>query len=282
MTKRSSQRILLAAILSGAASVLHADPGYNLASVVVTNSYIAESVKGQGMWTLGAVASGYAVPGYSPVFIETFDNYVAGSFAGQGMPVWSSSVWASLNPMVSSGRDKHLEGDITSQGGTAASCLFPNLFADGNDAGRIEFDFRRGVCELDFLLGPTTNIDGVASISDVESIGGQFAGYGGGCFTPRYHGEYHGPQIVYRPWQPGTTYHLVMDLVKTGTVVSVTTTVDGIPLENLSGIIITNTASQGINSLMIRGADHVLPTYAVDNVKVSVPFKPGSMSQFLR
>jgi len=265
---------VLGFVLSG-----YADPEDNPVSIETSNKYTPSPQNGGGTWVLGSVQVGYVEPAYSPIFIETFDNYVPGLLAGQGTWARNSSVWGGgASPLVSAGRDKHLKGDTTAQSGTAANCFFPNIFANGNNAGRIEFDFRRGVLELDFLVGPATVVNGSASNVLDQSIGGQFSCYNDGCFTPKYHGGYQNPLIIYRPWQPGTTYHLVMDLVKTGNMVTVTTTIDGVPLANLSEISFANTAPQGINSLMIRGSDYVTPECGIDNIKVSVPFKTKGLS----
>lgn len=261
----------------------YAAPGDTPGSIETFNNYTPNPSNSPGTWVLGSVLKGYEEPPYSPIFIETFDTYAPGPLAGQGTWVRNTSVWGGeYSPVVSPGRDKYLSGDINARGGTAASCFFPDIFANGNSVGRIEFDFRRGILELDFLVGPAAVVDGVASNVLNEAIGGQFSCYNGGCFTPKYRGGYNNPQIIYRLWQPGTTYHLVMDLVKTGSTVTATTTVDDLPLANLSGITFENAAPQGINSLMIRGADYITPPCGIDNITVSIPFKTGGMSLFLR
>ena len=277
-------RAILTAAVMAAGLVGYADPAPRPGSIETFEKYTpGPQGGGPGTWMLGSVLTGYVDPQYSPVFVETFDDYFPGPLVGQGSWVQNSTKEAggSCSPVVSSGQDQHVEGDLKAGwGGTAANCFFPDIFADGNSTGRIEFDFRRGVLELDFLVGPATVVNGFASNVIAESIGGQFAGYGGGCFTPKYRGGYNNPLIVYRPWKSETFYHLVMDLVRTGTVVTVTTTVDSVPLENLSGITFTNNAPQGINSLLIRGADSQLPLQAVDNIKVFNPYKRGIMPLF--
>lgn len=228
-------------------------------------------------WVVGSVLTGYTNPAYCPIFLETFDEYAPGPLGGQGAWIRNDR-WGKFSPRVAGGEDQLIEGDAQrGWDGTAASCFFPDLFADGNTAGRIEFDFRRGNLEFDFAVGPSVKTGaGVSNVAD-QCIGGQFSVYGDGCFTPRYNGAYHGPQIVHHPWKPDTFYHMVIDLAKTGDVVTVHTTIDGARLDNLSGLRLALTAPQGINSLTVRGADHRAPTYAVDNVVVSVPSKPGGM-----
>lgn len=274
-------KMILTAGMLESVPVGYADMAGSPVSVEISNNYTPAPTNGHSTWVLGSAMAGYADSAYSPIFEENFNNYAPGPLIGQGQGVWEPSIWGDLSPVVSQGRDKHLQGDITRRGATAATCFFPDIFADGNNAGRIEFDFRRGILELDILVGPSTSTNGVAWYMDAQSVGGQFSCYNGGCFTPRYRGGYNNPQIIYRPWQPGTSYHLVMDLAKTGVVVTVTTKIDDIPLENLSGIVFTNTAPQGINSLTIRGADYMTPICAVDNIRVSVPSQPGGMPPLL-
>lgn len=273
--------ILIAAVL-GCAMAGYAGPTNSPATVDTFNKHTPGAQGGQGTWVLGSVLSGYVDPEYSPVFVETFDDYFPGPLVGQGTWVQNSmrEVGGACSPLVSAGPDQHMEGDTKGVGGTAANCFFPDIFADGNTTGRIEFDFRRGVLELDFLVGPAAVVNGFASNVLVESIGGQFSCYNGGCFTPKYRGGYNNPLIIYHLWQPGTFYHLVMDLVRTGNVVTVTTSIDGEPLGNLSGITFTNNAPQGINSLFFRGSDYMNPVCAIDNIKVFNPYKRGVMPLF--
>lgn len=281
MTGRGFLKLLSVAIILETAASVYADPTSTVAGVSIFSNYIPGPQNEKGTLVLGSVLEAYEEPVYIPIFVETFDNYISGPLAGQGTWIWNPSAWGGeFSPNVSPGRDKHLAGDATKRGGTAASCFFPDIFTNGNTAGRIEFDFRRGVNELDFLVGPAVIVNGTAENVFAEAIGGQFAGYGGGCFTPKYRGGYNNPLIIYRLWQPGTAYHLVMDLVKTGDVVTAATSIDGIPIWNLSGIAFSNTAPQGINSLMIRGGDHIAPEYGVDNIKVSVPLKMKGTSLF--
>jgi len=279
MTGRDFLKLLSVAVILGTATSVFADQTNTIAGVSIFNNYVAGPENEKGTLVLGSVLEAYEDPDYVPIFVETFDNYIPGPLAGQGTWAWNPSVWGGeFSPNVSPGRDKHLSGDTTKRGGTAANCFFPDIFTNGNTAGRIEFDFRRGVNELDFLVGPAAIVNGTASNVLTEAIGGQFAGYGGGCFTPKYRGGYNNPLIIYRLWQQGTAYHLVMDLVKTGDVVTAATTIDGIPIWNLSGIAFTNVAPQGINSLMIRGGDYITPECGVDNIKVSVPRKTKGTS----
>jgi hypothetical protein len=272
---------LLAYVLLSSPEGGLAEPAESPASFHVSETYTPGARAGQGTWVLGAVMIGYTNVPCSPIFMETFDDYAPGSVVGQGPWVRNSSFSAfhdidKIGPVVSAGDDQHAGGDLNRD--TAATCFFPDIFANGNAAGRVEFDFRRGCLELDFRLGPAVEVNGVASNVISQSIGGQFAGYGGGCFTAFFKGGFDSPRIIYRPWQPGTFYHMVMDLVKTGTVVTVRSQIDGIPLGNLSGPVIPDlTAPQGINSLTFRGADNLSPVYAFDNIKVSVPFKPGGL-----
>lgn len=276
MKRKFTLRILLTSAILSSVLAGYTEPGPSPGSVEVSDKFIPGTVAGQGPWVLGSVMVGYTNSAYCPIFIETFDDYAPGPLLGQGPWVRNTSFSAfhdidKIGPVVSAGEDQHASGTVGKD--TAATCFFPDIFADGNKTGRIEFDFRRGALELDIRLGPAILVSGVASNLFEQSIGGQYAGYNGGCFTPFYKGGYNNPQIIYRPWQPGTFYHMVMDFAKTGTVVTVTTQVDGVPLANLTGPIINLTATQGLNSLTIRGADTQAPVHGIDNIKVSIPFK---------
>ncbi len=274
--------VVLAAVMLGSVPYAPADPTNGPATVDTFSNFTPGAEGSKGTWVLGSVLSGYVDPEYSPVFVENFEDYSPGALVGQGTWVQNSmmEIGGRCSPVVSAGPDQHMEGDVKGAGGTAANCFFPDIFADGNTTGRIEFDFRRGILELDFLVGPAITVNGFASNVLAESVGGQLSCYNGGCFTPKYRGGYNNPLIIYRLWQPGTFYHLVMDLVRTNAVVTVNTTVDGLPLENLSGITFTNSAPQGINSLFFRGSDYINPVCAIDNIKVSNPFKRGIMPLF--
>lgn len=235
---------------------------------------------------LGAVVTAYAETFYVPVFSETFESYTNGPLAGQGTWLKNPSESPNSTIVVGAEGNRFAAGDGLAPGSSsAANCFFPNIFADGNTSALIEFDVRPGVFQVDFRIGPAGPDDGGAFMLRSQSIGGQWGPYDGGCFTSSHDGHYDYVRFTYWALDITAFHHMLLEFQKADTNVTITVaTVDGQSFPPLKGLRYTLTDVNGINSFMVAGIDRSdgATPGAVDNITVSLPYKPTGATLLVR